>query len=264
MKSRDDFYQKTKDLLKDRVGGHCSNPDCDCETTGPNDSNGITNLGIACHICAAAPGGSRYDSTQTVADRKSYSNGIWLCSKCSKLIDDNPTIYSREVLNKWKSDAEYRQFTRLTENKGKSESGSFSKRETLRTINSLIYEIFEIARYANNYVSMNFSDTHIFEIQNQIDECPHLHERPVEYIAGHIDLMNRLFKTRNEHALEFSKELNILLENFSKLFEFTYVTDGGLGFDNDFASNMLVTLHNNFTKIEKYKNIIQDQIRKEY
>lgn len=264
MRNRDNFSKKTIDLLKDRVGGHCSNPDCGCETTGPSDGDGITNLGIACHICAAAPGGPRYDSSQTVLERKNYSNGIWLCSICSKLIDDNPLIYSREVLNKWKSDAEYRQLARLTKSKIEAESDIESKREILRKINSLIYEVFEITKYAHNYVVMNFANVSKFEIQNQIDERPSLHKQSIKYIASHIDLMHRLFKTRNKYALDLSVDLNNLLEEFSHLFEFTYMSDGGLGLDDDFASSMLVNLYDNFSEIEKRRNNILNQLRNEY
>lgn len=55
---RDDFSQTTKDLLANRVGWKCSNPDCRKPTRGANtDPNKIINIGVAAHICAAAEGG---------------------------------------------------------------------------------------------------------------------------------------------------------------------------------------------------------------
>lgn len=55
--SRDDFPLATKELLANRVGRRCSNPTCRKLTCGANtDSDKITNIGVASHICAAAKG----------------------------------------------------------------------------------------------------------------------------------------------------------------------------------------------------------------
>jgi len=35
--------------------------------------------GVTAHICDAAPGGPRFDPNMTVAQRRHYDNGIWLC-----------------------------------------------------------------------------------------------------------------------------------------------------------------------------------------
>jgi hypothetical protein len=105
--NRDDFPQKTKRLLGDRVGWRCSNPDCRKPTRGANeDPQDITNIGVAAHICAAASGGPRYDSTMPPEDRKSADNGIWLCQSCSKLIDDDIVRYNIDLLRVWKANAE--------------------------------------------------------------------------------------------------------------------------------------------------------------
>lgn len=56
--NRDDFSESTKRLLANRAGVRCSNPNCRQPTSGANtDPNKSTNIGVAAHICAAAPGG---------------------------------------------------------------------------------------------------------------------------------------------------------------------------------------------------------------
>lgn len=105
--NRDEFSLATKELLANRVGRKCSNPSCQKLTCGMNsDPNKVTNIGVASHICAAAEGGPRYDANMTSEERKSYNNGIWLCQSCSKLIDTDTTLYTKELLMSWKKIAE--------------------------------------------------------------------------------------------------------------------------------------------------------------
>lgn len=107
--SRDDFSQKTKDVLAKRVGYKCSNPSCQITTSGPHsDPNKATNIGVAAHICAVAPGGPRYDPLMTREERTSAENGIWLCQTCATLIDIDEKIYSVKTLQEWKKKAEQR------------------------------------------------------------------------------------------------------------------------------------------------------------
>lgn len=105
--NRDDFSQRTKDLLANRVGRRCSNPNCRILTCGANtDPDKVTSIGVAAHICAASPGGPRYDTTMSSEERKSFENGIWLCQSCSKLIDTDTSLYTKEHLISWKRIAE--------------------------------------------------------------------------------------------------------------------------------------------------------------
>lgn len=105
--NRDDFSEQTKRLLANRAGVRCSNPNCRKLTSGANaDPNKTTNIGVAAHITAAAPGGPRYDNAMTEAERKSPENGIWLCQSCAKLIDSDPVRYPKDLLYNWKSLAE--------------------------------------------------------------------------------------------------------------------------------------------------------------
>lgn len=104
---RDDFSQIVKDQLAKRTGYKCSCPVCRKTTIGPQQgSDGSVNVGEAAHICAAAPGGKRYDKNMTSEERKSYDNGIWLCRNHAALIDRDEKYFTIEMLRKWKEDAE--------------------------------------------------------------------------------------------------------------------------------------------------------------
>lgn len=104
---RDDFDSKTKETLGRRVGFLCSNPQCQCATSGPhsNPANAV-NIGVAAHISAASPGGPRYDAGLSPEARKHITNGIWLCQSCAKLVDNDVASFPSEKLRKWKDSAE--------------------------------------------------------------------------------------------------------------------------------------------------------------
>lgn len=106
--NRDDFTKSTIDKAAKRVGYRCSCPSCRVATVGPSDeSESKTSIiGEASHICAAAPGGPRFDPTMTPEERKHISNCIWLCKNHARLIDTDVKKYTVEVLRTWKKDAE--------------------------------------------------------------------------------------------------------------------------------------------------------------
>ena len=105
--NRDNFDFRTKDIMAKRVGYRCSNPGCRKLTCAANDDpSKYSNIGVAAHICAAAPGGPRYDFHQSSEERKSIHNGIWLCQSCAKLIDSNEHRFSVDLLLRWKQNAE--------------------------------------------------------------------------------------------------------------------------------------------------------------
>jgi hypothetical protein len=74
-------------------------------TSAPtSDGAKDVNIGVAAHICAAAPGpgARRYRADMTPEQRKSHENGIWLCQDCAKAIDSDDPVFSEEVLHGWK------------------------------------------------------------------------------------------------------------------------------------------------------------------
>ncbi len=101
--ARDEFDRETKETLAKRVGVRCSNPNCRKLTCGPQtDGTKALNIGVAAHITAAAPGGSRFETTMTPEERTSVDNGIWLCQNCAKLVDNDERRYSKDLLIDWK------------------------------------------------------------------------------------------------------------------------------------------------------------------
>ena len=105
---RDNFTKRVADDLARRSAFKCSNPLCRSATVGPDQGGGTSSIGVAAHITAAAPGGPRFDSSLTTAQRSSIDNGIWLCSTCSKLIDVDIAGHSKALLSDWKAQAESR------------------------------------------------------------------------------------------------------------------------------------------------------------
>jgi hypothetical protein len=99
----DRFASRTKVLLAQHAGLTCSNPDCRVFTGGPHLS-----IGEAAHITAASSDGPRYDRLLTPQQRGSYSNGIWLCRNCHRLIDSDERSFPTKLLHLWKQVAERR------------------------------------------------------------------------------------------------------------------------------------------------------------
>ncbi|MCB9932405.1 MAG: HNH endonuclease [Planctomycetes bacterium] len=107
--ARDGFPKKVIDVLFKRAGARCCNPDCVRETFGPaKNVKRAVNVGVAAHITAASKGGPRYDSTLTSAERRSSSNGVWLCQTCGKLIDSDVDEFPTQLLKEWKRTGEER------------------------------------------------------------------------------------------------------------------------------------------------------------
>lgn len=111
---RDDFLKQTITEIAKGVGYRCSNPDCVRPTVGANaEKTGAITIGVAAHICAASPGGPRYNAAQTRNERRSKQNGIWLCQNCARLIDTDHQNFTVELLMTWKWTAQDRAFREL-------------------------------------------------------------------------------------------------------------------------------------------------------
>jgi hypothetical protein len=104
MPNRDDFSLQTKRASALRACYLCSFPDCKQLTVGPNDESpsSVTTIGVAAHICAAAPGGRRYDPSMSPGERSDIANAIWLCAKHATLIDRDSATYTTEFLRAMK------------------------------------------------------------------------------------------------------------------------------------------------------------------
>ena len=116
-KNRDDFTEKTKLKLAKRAGWLCSDPECRRPTAGSNsEGDGEIVVGVAAHICAAAPGGPRYDPTMAHEQRRSVDNGIWLCQLHAKTVDSDEHKFTVELLQKWKAYAQRDSWQRVQYN----------------------------------------------------------------------------------------------------------------------------------------------------
>jgi hypothetical protein len=102
---RDEFSKATRHHLARSVNYLCSK--CDAPSAAPFSGGGKSiTTGEAAHICAAAPGGPRYDVNMTPEQRVHYDNGIWLCAAHAPLVDLDWRRYSVEDLRSIKRNAE--------------------------------------------------------------------------------------------------------------------------------------------------------------
>ncbi|BBB11206.1 NACHT domain-containing protein [Sphingopyxis sp. FD7] len=116
-RNRDDFSRKTVLQIAKRAGWLCSFPTCRTLTVGATaDGDGEINIGTAAHICAAAPGGPRYDEKMTPDQRSSAKNGIWMCRDHGKAIDSDVRAFTVDLLRQWKRQAEEDSWRRVLRN----------------------------------------------------------------------------------------------------------------------------------------------------
>ncbi|MFT8700576.1 MAG: hypothetical protein ABF802_06235 [Acetobacter orientalis] len=104
---RHNFSAAVRKTLALRAAHFCSNPRCLKLTAGPaHDGECALETGHGAHICAAAPGGPRYDPDQSASERSGAANGIWLCRECGDIVDKDHEGYSAEKLLVWKRNHE--------------------------------------------------------------------------------------------------------------------------------------------------------------
>jgi hypothetical protein len=115
-KNRDDFSKNTALQIAKRAGWLCSFPQCRVHTAGATaDGQDEINIGTAAHICAAAPGGPRYDDKMSKNERSSADNGIWMCRDHGKAIDDEKQ-FDTPLLREWKRQAQLESWQRVLRN----------------------------------------------------------------------------------------------------------------------------------------------------
>ncbi|WP_143518145.1 hypothetical protein [Pseudomonas sp. PIC25] len=109
------FTEKTRTKLMFRAGHVCSNPECRAPTSGAKegDDEGVLNMGVAAHICAASPNGARFDPKMKPQQIAAYKNGVWLCNPCSIMIDRDEDAYPVALLHQWRQAAEKRSRSKL-------------------------------------------------------------------------------------------------------------------------------------------------------
>ena len=82
--------------------GRCEFEGCNC-FLGINPITMETgNYGEKAHIEAVSKGGARYREVMDVEELNSTDNLMLMCAKCHKTIDDNPEIYTVEMLREMK------------------------------------------------------------------------------------------------------------------------------------------------------------------
>lgn len=100
-----DYTRVTIRRLDILSGNECAHPDCTKKLIA---EDGISIISKICHIAAASKDGPRFDESMNDDDRRSFENLILLCDEHHVIIDNkqNESIYTPELLKKWKSDHE--------------------------------------------------------------------------------------------------------------------------------------------------------------
>ena len=86
-------------------GNRCGFPDCQHAVV---DTATDTLIGEVAHICAAEPGGPRFDPAQSDEERRAYDNLILLCHAHHRIVDAKPDRYPADTLRGYKADHEAR------------------------------------------------------------------------------------------------------------------------------------------------------------
>lgn len=91
--------EKTVKKLFALSGNICAFPGC----PSPIVESAGTISGQICHIKAKSKGGPRFDAQQSENERHDFANLILLCGQHHKVIDDQPDIYTPDVLSEMKT-----------------------------------------------------------------------------------------------------------------------------------------------------------------
>jgi hypothetical protein len=90
---RIEFSAAVRGLIRDRASNRCSYPACGVTTTSASlEPNDTLRTGVAAHIYSAAESGPRGRGGLSDEEIGEATNGIWLCGRHAKMIDDNDGI----------------------------------------------------------------------------------------------------------------------------------------------------------------------------
>lgn len=232
-KGRDNFSVSVVRMMRDRVAGRCSNPDCRVVTLAPSGKEKLNNTGIAAHIHAAAKGGPRYDASMSKEERKSIHNGIWLCSNCSIKIDRDIDAYPVEALHNWKNKAEEKALSEL----GKKLPDNNDAIDTLTaaftgTSRNFLSQSIDNVHKAHDQ-SLECLDSRFSITTEYINKCSIVKLRPKEDVPFMISIMPEAkedFVNGHNDLVKHGRDLIISNDLFqikgSKLIE--YITDSYL------------------------------------
>ena len=158
-KNRDDFTECTRRKIGQRAGWLCSFPGCRVFTEGAtSDDTGRMSVGTASHICAAAPGGPRYDEKMTMDERRSVTNGIWMCRNHGTAIDSPDSKFTTELLRIWKKDAETESRKRVLEGNARLVTGKIQDAGDLRAAAAADIDVFRrTARWPASSIELSLT-----------------------------------------------------------------------------------------------------------
>ena len=268
MNSRDDFSQKVKDILCERVGGKCSNPDCRHETKGPHsDSKKRVSIGQAAHITAASKGGPRYNPNMTSEQRRDIENGIWLCDSCAKMIDSDESQYPVELLKMWKSMAEYEQYCAINRKANLLERNcEFENRKKVacRKVKEAIDNLHNTLYYAYEYWKLNFADRFkSYDLENELDNHWELYRTNLEQIYAYEEKQEILHAIIAEYALDLGAELCNEINGYCNLLKFVYQSDT-CGIYNNYWRCFFEMLSTCFEILVGIKKTVDDILYRQY
>lgn len=268
MSKRDEFSQKTIDILCERVGGKCSNPNCKRETKGPHsDSQKRVSIGEAAHITAAAEGGPRYNPNLTTEERGSIENGIWLCKSCARMIDSDENQYPVELLYTWKRMAEYEQFCIINQMdnwlkmnvvfEGRKNIACRKAKESLDSLHGTL-------QYAYEYWKHNFENRHYdLFLENELDEHWKLYEDDLKNIYTYQEKRGLLHDVLMEYSLDLGPEICRQINDYCDYLNFSYQSDNWGGYDN-YWSCFFETLSTSFVSLDNIKKTVDKLLYQQY
>lgn len=171
-------------------------------TSGPHtDDAKALNTGVAAHIAAASPGGARYDASMSPEDRKSATNGIWLCQTCGKLVDNDAIRYTTVRLREWKKRAEE---TALAEIENRT-SNPFVLADSIQ----VVFDEWDIWRNRSNLPGDDF----IFISQWARNAVRYSFTVRIRNRSQHEERLHKLrMQTRNNHTVLFDDWHSIQFE----------------------------------------------------